>query len=107
MHHDMTTVTGARTALRGRLAALAGLAETLPPPVLADQIEDLRRAAVADGLMAADRVARAFTSALAESRCRNSFAHWFAALSDAIGGEAADQDMVADACLAAVMTRLG
>ncbi|MBU3077217.1 hypothetical protein [Sphingomonas quercus] len=107
MQHKIAAGLDARITLCGRLSLLAAAAETMPPPVLAGRIEELRRIAIAEGLTAAARVARAFTGALSESRCRNSFTHWFAALADAIDCEDTDADMVADACLAAVMVRMG
>ena len=97
----------ARATLCGQTAALARRAETLPPPLLAAEVEGLRRQAADRGMVAADRVCRAFTARLADARCRNGFAPWFQALEDAIGCTEADGQAVADACLAAIMVRMG
>lgn len=107
MRHDMGNGMAARAALCGRLATLAAGAERLAPDALANEIEALRRTAAGHGLVAADRVARAFTRRLSEARCRNAFAPWFLALGDAIGCDAADEDAVAEACLAHVAVRHG
>ncbi len=102
-------VTGlaARASLCGRLGDLGARAAGMRPADLALRIEDLRREAAGLGLTAADRVARGFVGALRTARCRNGFSHWFQSLGDAIGCEAADADAAADACLAAVMVRMG
>jgi hypothetical protein len=107
MHHEPGNAMAARAALCGQLATLQAAAERVTPLTLAGEIEALRRTAASHGLVAAERVARAFTRRLSEARCRNAFTPWFAALGDAIGCESADEHAVAEACLAHLAVRHG
>jgi len=88
MGPDQNPIEAARTDLMTRLAAIE--AGRLPPRDLAEQLDSIRRIAIANGLLPAASVAHALESAIGRGERGPLISGWLSVLNDAIGSERQD-----------------